>query len=288
MNYEGTVYRPPSERNSLIFQVTIGCAHNTCTFCSMYKDKSFRVRPKEDVLAEIREAGRHYGQVRRIFFADGDALVLPTDTLLAYAQEAKASFPKLQRIGIYATVQDILRKSPEDLAALKEAAISIFYIGLESGSPDVLKAIQKDIKPEDFALACQKARAAGIRTSVTVVAGLGQAQNRQRDAQLTAQAISQAQPNFLSYLTLYLEPGAPLYDDLQAGTFSLPTPEESLEEIGYFLQEVDAPGCIFRSNHPSNYIALAGTLNKDRDRLLNDIAQALENENFRPEFWRAL
>lgn len=288
MRYEGTLYRPPSEARSLIIQATIGCAWNQCTFCSMYKDKQFRIRKEADILKDLQEAARYAPDTGRLFLADGDAMVLPADQLVRICEEAKRLFPKLHRISAYATARDIIMKSPEELQAIYDAGLSLLYIGLESGAPEVLKDIKKDFTADAFVAACRKAKEAGFRLSVTLIAGLSDQADTAAHATATAEVISAVKSNYASYLTLYLEPGAPLYDDLEAGHFALQTPAETLEEIRVFLSHVDADGCVFRSNHPSNYVSLAGTLNRDRARLIETIDHALKDARFRPENWRAL
>lgn len=288
MRYEGTVYRPPSEANSLIVQVTIGCAWNHCTFCAMYKDKTFRIRDEDAIIEDLRQAAHQFPDTRRLFLADGNAMVLPTTQLRKICLEAKALFPKLHRISAYATAQDLLQKSEAELQDLNAAGLSLLYIGLESGAPEVLRAIKKDFTPESFISACQKAQRAGMRLSITLIAGLSEKEKCEENAIATAQVISAVKPNYVSYLTLYLESGAPLYADWQSQKFSLPSAAEALAEIRIFLKHVDADRCVFRSNHASNYVSLSGTLNRDRKPLIETIDRALQDAHFRPESWRAL
>lgn len=284
----GVLYRPPSEGKNPILRLTVGCAHNDCTFCSMYQSVPFYVRNREDVLSDLLRLGAQMPWAKRLFFADGDALCLATDTLLYYIKEAKAVFPQLSRISCYATVQDILRKSPEDLSALHDAGLTLLYVGLESGDNQILRAVKKGITQEMYVTAAQKAHEAGMHLSVTLISGLYPFSDLMQAAKESARAVSASCPDYLSYLTLYLEPEAPLYADWARGDFSLPSADDSLREIYAFLQQVNAPGCVFRVNHASNYLSLKGTLNKDRKRLLTEIDKHLIHRHYRPEWMRRL
>lgn len=288
MRYEGAVYRPPSEARSLIVQVTLGCAHNTCTFCKMYKDKSFRIRPVEDIVAELEDARRQYAYVERFFLADGDALVLKEAHLVTLLETIRRLFPECQRIGIYATPQDILRKGLDALCRLKEAGIGIAYMGIESGDDDVLKSVHKGVTAEQMIAAGQLMKQAGIPLSVTLISGLGGRSGMRKHAERSARVVSEINPEYASFLTLMVEPGTPLYDDYARGAFELLTPEEVMWEMQRFLECVDAEGCVFRANHASNYVSLAGTLNRDRRKLIDTIEAALRDADFKPEYWRQL
>ncbi|MEG1575290.1 MAG: radical SAM protein, partial [Clostridium sp.] len=174
MKYEGVVYRPPSEASSLIVQVTIGCAHNTCTFCNMYKSKDFRVRSMEEIMSDLQGAADHYGSyVRKVFLADGDALVMKTEDLLTILRAIKTLFPQAGRVASYGTAQDILRKSEEELRQLSEAGLGIIYVGAESGDDEILRYIHKGVTAEEVIAAGQKLKRCGIQTSVTLISGLG-------------------------------------------------------------------------------------------------------------------
>lgn len=284
----GLLYRPPSEGKHPIVRVTSGCAYNLCTFCSMYKGVPFRIRTEAAVQKDIERLAHAFPDAQRIFFADGDALTVPTGQLLRYIAFAREQFPNLSRVAAYATVQDILRKDPMELAALYDAGLTLLYVGLESGDNRILKRIRKGITKNTFIAAGQKVKRAGMALSVTLISGLAEKKELESAAYESADAITQVKPNYVSWLTLYLEPSAPLYDKWQNGDFSLPTPEESLVEIGAFLSKVDAEGCIFRANHASNYVPLRGTLNEDRQALLNHIDCALKNHDYRPEWARRL
>lgn len=288
MQYEGIVYRPPSEAYSLIIQLTIGCAHNRCTFCSMYKGKKFRIRPLNDVIADLEECRRHYGYVRRIFLADGDALIVKTPDLLYILDKIKEIFPEVERVTMYAAPRDILNKSPEDLQALHQAGLDMVYVGAESGDDQILTDIKKGVTAAQIIEAGQKVRAAGIRISMTLISGLGGRKRLKEHAVASAQLISAIKPEYVGFLTLMVEPGTELYDQVGRGEFDLITPPEVLEEMKLFLTHVDSEGTVFRANHASNYVNLAGDLNIDKPMLLRRIMEAEKHRDYKPENWRAL
>ncbi|MBQ3660986.1 MAG: radical SAM protein [Firmicutes bacterium] len=292
MQYEGMVYRPPSEAYSLILQVTIGCSHNKCRFCSMYKDKKFHIRQLEDILADLRECRAYYSRVRRIFLADGDALCLSNAKLLAILNAIRDLFPECERVGIYGRATDILRKTPEELKALKEAGIGIVYVGAESGDPEVLARMCKNATREQLIVGVRRAEDAGIAASVTFISGLGGRERWKEHAVASATMISEMRPSYASWLTLMLDPAAPVTKDIAEGKFELLKPLEVLDEMEMMLEHVELPEgvtCVFRSNHASNYLSLKGDLPADRDNMLAVVRRAKENSDMlRPEYWRAL
>ncbi|MFV0314988.1 MAG: radical SAM protein [Anaerotignum sp.] len=290
MRYEGTVYRPPSEAGSLIIQLTIGCARNTCTFCNMYKDKSFRIRPLEDVTQDLEMAREYYSRtkVRRIFLADGDALIVKTDDLLYIIGKSKEYFPEVERISVYAAPRDILNKTPEELRRLKEAGLDMVYMGLESGSDEVLKDVKKGVTAQEMIEAGQKIKEAGMVLSMTVISGLGGKKYWKEHALGSANVISAIKPDYVGFLTLMVESGTEMYDQLERGEIELMQPQEVLDETELFIQNVDAEGTMFRSNHASNYTALGGTLNKDREKILAQIDSSRKRSTFRPDSYRGI
>ena len=288
MQYYGNVYRPPSEARSLIIQATVGCSNNNCTFCTMYKGDKFHMRKLEDVLADLKEMSLKYPWIDRIFIADGDALVLSTDYWVQMLDFIRGNFPNIQRITSYATAADINRKSDEDLALLREKGLEMLYIGFETGDDELLKDIRKNMTRAEYVESIKKAHKAGFQTSVTVIAGLGGKARWEQNAISTAELITETKPTYLSYLTIRLYPGTELYDDYKAGRFEMPSTDEILYEIRTFIDHVDAEGTIFRSNHASNYVGLKGTLNKDKQAMIDQIDDALVKRNFRPEYYRSL
>lgn len=282
MRYEGVVYRPPSEARSLIVQVTIGCAHNTCTFCNMYKSKDFRVRSMEEIMADLKEAQRAYGPyVRRVFLADGDALVMKTEDLLAILAAIRSLFPAADRVASYGTTGDILRKSEEELRQLKAAGLGIVYVGAESGDDEILEYIQKGVTAREVVDAGRKLKRCGIETSVTLISGLGGRSRVKQHALSCAKLISDMNPEYASFLTLRLYEGTPMYDDVVEGRFERITADEIADEMKIFLDNVDSPGTIFRTNHASNYVVLAGTLNEDIPDMLEMLEEAKKNHHYR-------
>lgn len=282
MRYEGVVYRPPSEARSLIVQVTIGCAHNTCTFCNMYKSKDFRVRRLEEIMADLQEAHDSYGKyVQKIFLADGDALVMKTEDLLIILEAVKRLFPSAKRVAAYGTAQDILRKTEEELVQLKKAGLGIVYVGAESGDNEILAYIHKGVTAEEVIAAGQKLKRCGIHTSVTLISGLGGRGKVEEHALSCAKLISAMNPEYASFLTLRLYEGTPMYDDVAEGRFERITADEIVDEMTIFLENVDSPGTVFRTNHASNYVVLAGDLNRDIPDMLKILADAKENRHYR-------
>lgn len=289
MKYEGIVYRPPSEARSLIIQATIGCAHNTCVFCSMYRGKHFRIRPLEEIKEDIDEGCRIYGRYTdKVFLADGDALCMPVEKLEEILCFIREKMPWITRISSYATTQDILEKSPEELKLLREKGLELLYIGAESGDNVVLHRMAKGVTAEEIGEAGIKAKECGFKTSVTLISGLGSRERMREHARESARLISRMKPDYLGFLTLMVEEGAPLRRLVERGDFLLLTPEEIMEEMELFLSEADSEGTVFRANHASNYVNLKGTLNRDREKLMKLVKQARESMNYKPDGLRGL
>lgn len=279
VEYDYPVYRPPSEAYSLILQVSIGCSHNACTFCTMYKSKRFRIKTWPEIEEMIRETSRDYPRVSRVFLADGNALALPTELLIKTLDLLYARFPRLERVSIYGGPADILAKTPEELQQLKKHRLDLVYLGVESGSGRILDAVKKGVSPADMIAAGQKVKASGLGLSVTLISGLGGKDLWEEHALESARVISAIKPDYLALLTLTLERGAPLLRDVEAGKFSFLTPWEVLRETRLLIENLDLKGCIFRSNHASNYFSLGGVLNEEKEKLLQAIDAALD----RPE-----
>ncbi len=289
MRYFGSVYRPPSEARSLIVQVTYGCSHNTCAFCSMYKAKQFTLRPMEDILEDFRMARQYYPSVRRIFLADGDALIRPAADLERILTCINELFPERERITCYASPASIHKRTPEELARLRELGLSMVYMGLESGSDAVLSRMRKGHTAADIVAAGQKINTSGIQLSVTAISGLGGQELWREHAVDTAKALSDMKPAYIGLLTLMVEPGTPLYDWVQSGAFRLLDSRDVLEETALLVANLDCPGAVFRMNHASNYLTLKGTLNQDKEALLARIHSAMSGRtDLRPEYFRAL
>lgn len=276
MKYEGDLYRPPSEAYSLIVQGTIGCSHNRCTFCSMYKDDKFRIKSVEEIIEDLNEGRKMWRKVKRIFIADGDALIIKTEDLKKILKKVNILFPECERVGVYGSPKSILSKSDEELKELKELGLGIVYLGVESGSSVILKRIKKGVTPDEMICAGQKVMNSGIKLSTTLISGLGGKELSEEHALESAKVINEINPDYLALLTLLIRQGTEMYDDVKSGEFELLTPEEVLIETREFIKELDVENCIFRSNHASNYVGLAGTLNEDKEYLLAQIEEGLK------------
>ncbi|OPX92904.1 MAG: coproporphyrinogen III oxidase [Pelotomaculum sp. PtaB.Bin104] len=283
------VYRPPSEAASLIFQVTLGCSHNACSFCVSYKGKRFRVKTWEEIEADINAAKEYYRNITRVFLADGNAMVAETGLLLKVLEKLYHDFPYLERVGIYARASDFLSKKPEDLKKLREAGITLAYLGLESGDDRILKMIHKGSTAAEIIDGGRKAMEAGLPLSVTVIIGVGGPEMSEEHAIATAKAASAINPAYLSALTMLIPENSFMDRKVRKGEFKLLTPEQTLQELRVMLENMTLANCVFRSNHASNYLPLKGVLNQDREKLLALIQRALAHpELLRPEFMRAL
>ena len=289
MRYFGSVYRPPSEARSLIVQVTYGCSHNTCAFCSMYKAKKFTLRPMEEILEDFRMARQAYSKVGRIFLADGDALIRPAADLERILEVIAELFPECERVTCYASPSSIHKRTPEELKRLRERNLTMVYMGLESGCDEVLKRMRKGHTAADIVAAGQKINAAGIDLSVTAISGLGGVELWREHAMDTAAALSAMKPAYIGLLTLMVEPGTPLYDWVEKGQFQLLDSHQVLEETALLVAQLDCEGAVFRMNPASNYQTLKGTLNEDKQALLKRIHSAMSGRtDLRPEYFRAL
>lgn len=290
MRYEGAVYRPPSEAYSLIIQATIGCSHNACTFCSMYKAKRFRVREIDEIFADLSEARATYNYVQRIFLADGDALSIDTNILCEILDKIKELFPECGRVGIYASSQGILNKTDDELALLHKKGIGIAYLGAESGSDEILRQINKGVTRQDIINASKKIMQSGIKLSVTFISGIGGKAKTALHATETASLISEIAPHYVGLLTLMLDKNTPLYRQIQKGEFEVLSSYDVLIETKQMLQNINGiSGTVFRSNHASNYISLAGNLCEDKAEMLRIIDYAVSNNSIiKPEKYRAL
>ena len=279
MHYSGAVYRPPSEARSLIVQCTLGCSHNKCAFCTMYKDKKLSINPIEQVLSDLDEA-RAYGRyIEKIFLADGDALILPMDYLLTVLDYIRDHFPTCKRVAAYATTKAIMRKTDDELRTLREHGLGIVYIGLESGNEELLKKFCKGVTAEEIVLNAIRCKQAGIATSVTAINGMAGANGDwQAHAIDTAKAVSRMKPDYIAFLTLRVYSGTPLHDWIASGEFKMMEPPELMRETRLFLEHIDSDGSVFRSNHASNYLPLGGTLNRDREVLIHTIDEALDGK----------
>ena len=278
MHYSGAVYRPPSEAHSLIVQCTLGCSHNRCAFCIMYKEKQFSINPIEQVLGDLAEARRYYPRIERIFLADGDALILPMDYLLCVLDYIRDSFPECERVSAYASTKAIMRKTDEELRTLREHGLQMVYVGLETGLEPLLKKYDKGVTVEEIIEHSLRAKAAGMTLSVTAINGMGGREQSEEHALATAAALSRIKADYVAMLTLRVYSGTPLHDWIERGELTMLGPLELVAENRVILQHIDSEGSVFRSNHASNYLPLKGTLNRDREALIAQIDRALAGE----------
>ena len=296
MDQVGRIFRPPSEAQSLLLQVALGCSHNRCTYCAMYDlpEQSFRIKPWETVRADIEEAARFSAEVepiRRVFLCDGDALILPVDHLARILGHLRERIPAVRRVGIYGDARSILRKSPPDLARLHELGLDIVYHGVESGDDRVLARVNKGSTAAEAAAAADLLRAAGIRHSVMVMLGLGGRDGSEQHARLTADLLTRMDPPFVGALTTTVIPGTPLAAEQDDGRFTLPDPWGMLEELRILIRDSRLSRCRFHSNHASNYLPLSMNLPADRDLALQRIGAVLASrrpDDLRPEHLRGL
>lgn len=289
MKYEGIVYRPPSEAYSLIVQVTIGCSQNHCAFCSMYKTKQFRIRSTDEIIDDFMEAREIYPKIEKIFLADGDALICPVQDLEMILKLIRKKFPECRQVTCYASPKSILLKKTDELKRLCQLGLSMVYMGLESGSDKVLEYMKKGADPKEMIKAAEKIHNAGIRLSVTAISGLGGKKWWKEHAVETGKVLSEMKPEYAGLLTLMIEEGVPLEQEIKSGRFQLMNPYEILIETREMLEHMDCPGCIFRSNHASNYISLRGTLNKDKEKLIKQLDQAVSGSaHLKSEWMRML
>ncbi len=288
--YDGDPIRPPAEAGSTILQVTVGCPHHACRFCGAYRETRFRVRPPAEFRAHVEAvAAAGPGDVSRVFLADGDAMALPTDRLLEAMAQVRAVLPGARRFSLYAGAGGILAKSDAELARLKAAGLNTFYLGLESGSEEVLRQVGKGCTAAAMIEAVRRAQAAGLRASVMVLLGLAGRAGSLAHARATAAALNRMQPRLLSVLTLMLVPGTPLAEDARAGRFALPDARDMLGELRELVAGLALDRTVFTANHASSWLPLEGALPRDRDRLLASLDAALAGAvPLTPSFLRGL
>lgn len=291
IRHEGRVYRPPSEAESLILQATIGCSFNECSFCGMYRDKRFRVRKLDELCEEIDWAARELGDVQKVFLADGDALVAKASFLAALLEKLREAFPRLRRVSCYASPQALAVRSIEEMTTLRELGLTLYYLGIESGHDTVLERLVKGVDAAEMIRVGRKAGEAGVKLSTMILLGAGGRELSEDHARESARVVNAIQPRFVSTLVMTPVEGTPLWDEARRGEVDELAPIELARELRTFLAALELEGTVFRSNHASNYLALAGSLPRDRDRLVAVLDAALadpDQASFRPEWSRGL
>lgn len=289
MHYEGMIIRPPSEANSIILQVTVGCSHNKCTFCGTYKGERFQIKDESIIDADIRYAAQNYSFLRRLFLADGDALIIPQPKLRWIFTRIREEMPWIQRIGLYGNAKSILRKSAEELQELHSLGLGIVYLGLESGDSEVLKEIHKGVGPERMIEAGRRVRAAGIKLSVTVLLGIAGRDRSLAHARATGEVLSAMDPNYVGALTLMVLPNTELGQRVRDDEFELMEPLELLTELREMLSHTNLSLGLFLANHASNYLPLKVRMPAGKEEALRLIDEALGGRvRLKPEWLRAL
>jgi radical SAM superfamily enzyme YgiQ (UPF0313 family) len=289
MKYEGMIFRPPSEADSLILQVTVGCSYNRCTFCGAYQGKRFRIKSFEEIKEDVDEVSPY--KIRRVFLADGDALSIPQKELVQILSYLKARLKGLERVGVYANAKDILRKDVEELKALKELGLEIIYLGLESGDPEVLKRIKKNATVDQLIRAAKRVKESKILLSVTVILGIGGVAGSQAHAAETGKVLSAMDPDYVGALSLMIVPGTPVAKEIETGSLVLPTPFGLIQELETMIANCQFTHCFFASNHASNYLPLRIQMPEQKEEALRRIREVLQRKDpdlLRPEYLRAL
>ncbi|MBT3474367.1 MAG: radical SAM protein [Thaumarchaeota archaeon] len=286
LNYDAPLYRPPSEANSLIFQVTLGCSFNQCSFCDMYRSKEYSERTWDEVKGEIDMMAKIMPDTQRVFLADGDAINLSTEYMVKILKYIREKFSSIERISCYAMPMNLLKKTPEDLQELYDAGLNMLYLGIESGSDIVLRKVTKGATSKTIIKACNKAKDVGFKLSCMVILGLGGKKYSKENAIETGKVISASKPDFVGALTLYLENG--IKDEFitkWGGEFVKIDDNESLEELELLVSNINAENqIVFRANHGSNAYNIAGTFPQDKDDMLKKIGWLNKHpENVRPE-----
>jgi len=255
----------------------------------MYKGKKFRIRSLEEIIEDLNEARRTYRQVKRIFLADGDALIIRTQDLIHILKSINEIFPECERVGIYGSPKSILNKSTDELRELNSLGLGIVYLGLESGSDEILEKINKGVTSKDMIQAGRKVVDSGIKLSVTLISGIGGKEYSKIHALESARVLNEMRPDYIGLLTLLLEEDVPLHREVQEGKFKLLTPKEVLEETRILVENLNLDNCVFRSNHASNYVVLRGTLMQDKELILKQIDEGIHISNLEyREIFRSL
>ena len=289
MHYEGYCIRPPSEANSILLQVTVGCSHNKCTFCGSYKEKRFRIKDDQTILSDILFASKYMRGQDRVFLMDGDSLIIPQKRLMWILERIREHLPWVRRVGAYANAKGIKKKPLGELIQLRENGLGILYLGVESGDEETLKNVHKGTSAQNLIDMGQKVREAGIKLSLTVLLGIAGRERSLEHARATGELLSAMDPNYVGALTVMLIPGTPLYEDLRMGKFQLPAERELLLELREMIVHTHLTMGLFFSNHASNYLPIRARLPRGKEEALSLIDSALRGEiALKPEWMRAL
>jgi len=289
MHYEGNIIRPPSEADSILLQITVGCSRNKCTFCGTYTGERFRIKPDSVIMEDIAFAATYCRRQRRVFLCDGDALIIPQKRLINILSEIKKQLPWVTRVGLYANAKSINLKTSDELRELKAFGIGIAYMGLETGDDVTLKNINKGASSEYMIAMGKKAREAGIKLSITVLLGIAGRERSIIHAEETGRVLSAIDPEYVGALSLMLIPGTPLYNDYKSGKFILIEPDEMLKELRAMINATNLTKGQFHANHASNYLPIKARLPKEKEATIKLIDMALSGKvSLKPEWLRAL
>ena len=289
MHYEGNIIRPPSEANSILLQVTVGCSRNKCTFCGTYKGERFRIKPDAIIMEDIDFAAQHCHRQRRVFLCDGDALIIPQKRLLKILKKIEKKLPWVTRVGLYANAKALDMKTIDELKALKAHGVGIVYMGLETGDDITLKKINKGATAEQMIAMGRKAKEAGFKLSVTVLLGIAGQERAQIHAKETGRILSEMDPDYVGALSLMLIPDTALHQDYVSGKFPLIEPQEMLAELRTMIANTHLSRGLFHANHASNYLPIKARFPKDKQNTLQLIDEALKGKvPLKPEYLRAL
>lgn len=282
MRYEGNIFRPFSEAKSYLLQCTIGCSHNQCTFCGMYKDKRYRIRSLEEIKTDIAMAKDYYNDLEKVFLCDGDAIAIETDMLLEILDELYRTFPSLRHVGSYVGPRSTLNKSMSELTALRAAGLTKAYLGVETGDDRLLKEVKKGVSAQEMLQAGQNLVNAGMNLSSMVLLGLAGPGERSREHALaTARITNEMKPQYLAALTVVPVPNTVLHRQVRAGEFKILNAFETLEEMKWIFENITIDGLKFVGSHASNYLPISGTLQKDRQKMLDMVNKVLESQDKR-------
>ena len=289
MHYEGNIIRPPSEANSILLQVTVGCSRNKCTFCGTYRGERFRIKSDSVIMEDIAFAASHCRRQRRVFLCDGDALIIPQKRLLSILKEIEKQLPWVTRVGLYANAKALNMKTVDELKELKAHGVGIAYMGLETGDDVTLKKINKGASAAHMIEMGRKAKQAGFKLSITVLLGIAGPERSMIHAQETGRVLSAIDPNYVGALSLMLIPETPLFDEYESGAFQLIQPQEMLSELRAMIASTNLTSGLFHANHASNYLPVRARFPKEKEATLKLIDDALEGKvPLKPEYLRAL
>ncbi len=289
MHYEGNMIRPPSEANSILLQVTVGCSHNKCTFCGAYKGERFKIKPMDIIMEDIKFASQYCQQQKRLFLCDGDAMIISQKKLPGLLKEIKSQVPWVNRVGTYANAKSLKRKTLDELKEMKKLGLGIIYMGLESGDDETLANVQKKGTANDMIEQGRKVKEAGIKLSITVLLGLAGPERSFIHARETGKVLSAIDPEYVGALSLMLTPNTPLYEDWRAGDFELIDAKGMLVELGTMIAHTNLSRGLFFANHASNYLPIKARLPKEKEETIRLIEQAIDGKvPLKPEMFRAL